>query len=170
MQNKYFPTFVLGFAAAVLTTVPGVKNLACCLIVPLAAAFSIFIDQRLKHFASKVIMSEAIVFGIFTGIFTAVFGTAFDVLITYLLKNNDLVQSFSDVEKIIKDLPLGESGRLTLEIFRQIQKDITTTGFSWFYTFSQLSGNLFVYVLTGLPGGLLGYSFINNRYHKNYTV
>lgn len=166
MHNKYFPTLVLGFSAAVLTTVPGVKNFACCLIVPLAAGFSIFIDQRLKHFASKVIMSEAVVFGILTGIFTSLFGTAFDLLITYLLKSNDLVRSITEVEKIIKNLPFGESGKMTLEIFRQIQKDITRTGFSWFYAFSQLAGNLFVYVITGLLGGLLGYSFINNRYHK----
>ena len=56
--KKYLPTLVCGFGAAVLSTVPGIKNFSCCLLVPAAAAFSILLDKKINQSNEKVQLSK----------------------------------------------------------------------------------------------------------------
>jgi hypothetical protein len=165
-QNKFLPALVCGFGAAVLTTVPGVKNFACCLIVPLAAIISINLDHRLNHSEFPIRPGKAIFFGILTGIFAALFSTFFDVLITYLTHTNDFIEALPQTESLIREYKLNLLLDQTLAIFKNISTEITTRGFSLFYTFAMLMSNLFVDIIFGLIGGLAGMSFFNKRRTK----
>ena len=165
-RNKYLPSLVCGFGAAVLTTVPGVKNFACCLIVPLAAVISINLDHKINRSEFPIKAGRAIFFGIMTGVFASLFSTFFDVLTTYLAHTNDFIDALPQTEAFIKQYKLDALLEQTMILFRQMSKDITSTGFSVFYAFAMLFSNLCIDIIFGLFGGLMGMSFFNKRATK----
>ncbi len=65
IYKKYLPTLVCGFGAAVLSTVPGIKNFSCCLLVPGAAAISILLDKKINQSNEKVLLGKALWIWIF---------------------------------------------------------------------------------------------------------
>jgi uncharacterized membrane protein len=166
-RNKLLPSLVCGFGAAVLTTVPGVKNIACCMIVPLAAVISLNLDHKINHSEFPIKAGPAIFFGILTGVFAAIFSTFFDVLITYLAHTNDFIEALPQTEGFIKQYNLNGLLDQTMAIFKQMSSDITSYGFSVFYAFAMLVSNLFVDIIFGLFGGLVGMSFLNKRTKQN---
>jgi uncharacterized membrane protein len=166
-RNKFLPPLVCGFGAAVLTTVPGVKNFACCLIVPLAAVISINLDHKINKSEFPIKAGRSIFFGIMTGIFAAFFSTFFDVLVTYLARTNDFIDALPQTEAFIKQYKLDTLLEQTMVIFKKMSADITSRGFSLFYAFAMLVSNLFVNTIFGIFGGLMGMSFFNKRSARN---
>ena len=162
-RKNYLPSLVCGFGAAVLTTVPGIKNLACCLIVPLAAIISLFMEHKINKTELPIGFKTAVKFGILTGIFASIFSTFFDVLITYIMHTNDFVQSFPQTEILIRQYKLGILLDQTMALLRQMSNDIQLNGFSFFYTAGIFISNLVVDTIFGFLGGLLGMTFINKR-------
>ncbi len=162
-QNKILPPLVCGFGAAVLTTVPGIKNIGCCLIVPLAAVLSIYLDHKINKTDLPINAKSAIWFGIITGLFATLFSTFFDLLMTYIFHSNDFVQALPQTEMVIRHYKLNALLDQTMTILRQMSNDITNYGFSTFYAFGMLFSNLLVNTIFGLLGGLLGMTFINKR-------
>jgi uncharacterized membrane protein len=162
-RNKLLPSLVCGFGAAVLTTVPGVKNFACCLIVPVAAIISINLDHKINRSEFPIKAGQAILFGVLTGIFAALFSTFFDLLTTYLTHTNDFIEALPQTEDYIRQYKLETLLSQTMIIFKQMSNDITSYGFSFFYAFAMLMSNLFVDVIFGMIGGLVGMSFFNKR-------
>lgn len=162
-QKKLLPPLVCGFGAAVLTTVPGIKNIACCLIVPLAAVLSIYLDHKINRTELPINAKSAIWFGIVTGLFATLFSTFFDLLMTYIIHSNDFVQALPQTEMIIKHYKLNAILDQTMALLKQMSNDITNYGFSAFYAFGILFSNLVINTIFGLLGGLLGMTFINKR-------
>ena len=165
-RNKLLPPLVCGFGAAVLATVPGVKNFACCLIVPLASVIAINLDHRINRSEFPIKAGRAVFFGIMTGIFAAFFTTFFDVLTTYLAHTNDFIDAIPQTEALIKQYKLDALLEQTMGIFKSMSKNIISNGFSISYTFIMLLSNVFVNVIFGLFGGLAGMSFFNKRTTK----
>ncbi|MGD1006240.1 MAG: hypothetical protein ABR980_03290 [Ignavibacteriaceae bacterium] len=165
-RNKLLPSLVCGFGAAVLTTVPGVKNFACCLIVPVAAVISISLDHKINRSEFPIKAKQAILFGIMTGVFAALFSTFFDALTTYLVHSNDFIEALPQTEDFIKQYKLDYLLNQTMTIFNQMASDIRANGFSAFYSFGILMSNLFVDIIFGMIGGLAGMSFFNKRTTK----
>ncbi|MGA7722810.1 MAG: hypothetical protein WCA84_16710 [Ignavibacteriaceae bacterium] len=165
-QNKLLPSLVCGFGAAVLTTVPGVKNFACCLIVPTAAVISINLDHKINRSEFPIKAGQAILFGVMTGVFAALFSTFFDLLTTYLTRTNDFIEALPQTEDFIKQYKLDSLLSETMIIFKQMSKDINSYGFSIFYAFAMLVSNLCVNVIFGMIGGITGMSFFNKRKTK----
>jgi uncharacterized membrane protein len=165
-RNQLMPPLVCGFGAAVLTTIPGVKNFACCLIVPMATVIAINLDHRINKSEFPIKAGTAVFFGIMTGIFAAIFSTAFDVLITYIARSNDFVEALPQTEALVKQYKLDAILDQTMGIFKQMAKDISYYGFSAFYAFAMLTSNLFVNVIFGIFGGLIGMSIFNKRTTK----
>jgi len=66
--KKYLPALVAGFGAAVLSTVPGIKNFSCCLLVPGAAAISILLDKKISNSFQKINLGKGIGFGLLKGL------------------------------------------------------------------------------------------------------
>ena len=162
-QKKLLPPLVCGFGAAVLTTVPGIKNIACCLIVPLAAVLSLYLDHKINRTDLPINAKSAIWFGIITGLFATLFSTFFDLLMTYIFHSNDFVQALPQTEMVIRQYKLNALLDQTMALLRQMSNYITNYGFSAFYVFGILFSNLIINTIFGLLGGLLGMTFINKR-------
>jgi len=162
--KKYLAALICGFGAGVLQIVPLVKNFSCCMILPLAAFISLLLDQRATRNFEKIPMKKALLFGLFTGLFAALFGSVFEIIITLITRNNDVIASFTDLQRIVQNLPLSEEIKTeVLNIFQSVREDILKNGFSILYTFSVIINNLIVNSIFGSVGGLAGAQIINRR-------
>ena len=159
--NKYLPTLVCGFGAAVLSTVPGIKNFSCCLIVPAAAAISILLDKKLNNRSEQVLLGKSIGFGFLTGLFATLFITSFEMLLTYFTRSNDFVKSLPETEIIMRQWNLGPMIDESLKLIKNVSKEIQKNGFSFIYLLMILSSNFIVNSIFGMIGGALGMSLIN---------
>ncbi len=162
-NNKFLPALVCGFGAAVLTTVPGVKDFGCCLIVPLAAVMSLYLDHKINKTELPVRGKKAVIFGLLTGLFAASFATFFDILITYIAHTNDFVTSLPQTEQMIQNSPIGDLLKQSLDLLKLMSTQIKTNGFSILYTVAMLISNMVIDSIFGILGGLLGMSFLNKR-------
>ena len=137
MNNKYLPALVSGFGAAVLTTIPGIDSVACCLLVPIASGVSIYLYKKTQPSLLKIETKTGILLGFSTAIFAAIFASSFELIITYLTNSSDLVVSLPQAEQLVRDMNLGPDAEESLKIMRQMVSDIQTKGFSILYTIWQ---------------------------------
>lgn len=163
ISNKYLPALVCGFGAAVLSTIPGLKTIGCCVVVPAAAWLSLFLDQRINKAVPPITTKHAIILGIATGFAAALFSTFFDVLITLVTHTNDFVQTLPQTEIAMRSFNLGKLLDDTLLLLHEMSKDIAKSGFSVLYTTAILFSNIIVDIIFGLIGGLLGMVIQNKR-------
>lgn len=161
--KKYLPTLVFGFAAAVLATVPGIKNFSCCLLVPGAAVFAILLDKRITHSTEKVSIGKGIGLGFLTGIVATIFITLFEMLLTYFTKTNDFIQSLPQSELLMREWNLGPLIDDSLKLMKNLAKEIEKTGFSFLYLVLILFSNFIINSLFGMIGGLLGMNLANRN-------
>ncbi|HEX3072214.1 MAG TPA: hypothetical protein VHP30_01255 [Ignavibacteriales bacterium] len=168
-MKKYLSTFVSGFGAGVLSTVPLMKNFSCCLIIPVASYFSLRLYQRAENNYERIEASTALKYGILTGIFAAFFSTSFDLLITYIFHTNDFVYGIPAVEKMFIEYSKIPEFRQAISMLNQMSNNIREFGFSSGYALFILLNNLLVYPLFGIAGGLLGMHFINRR-QENFKL
>ncbi len=161
--KKYLPTLVCGFGAAVLSTIPGIKNFSCCLIVPAAAVLSIFLDKKITNSNERIAIGKSLIFGFLTGIFATTFITIFEMILTYFTKSNDFIQSIPQSEIVMRQLDLGPMFDESLKLIKSVAKDIEKTGFSFIYLLMILSSNLIINSIFGMIGGALGMSLINRK-------
>ena len=162
--KKYFAALICGFGAGVLQIVPFVKSFSCCMILPLAAFIALILDQRATSNFDKIPMKKALLFGLFTGLSAALFGSFFELFITFITKHNDVIASFTDLQRIVQNLPLSEEIRKEiLNLFQSVREDIIQNGFSLLYTFSVIVNNFIVNSIFGSVGGLIGAQIINSR-------
>jgi len=161
--NKYLPSIVTGFGAAVLSTIPGIKNLNCCLIIPAAAFLSIYLYNKSTGNNSPIKLNKALSYGLITGLIAALFSSLFDILITFITHSNDLVAGLEQTEDMMRELNLGSLMDASMEIMRTMVKEIETTGFSALYTVMITISNFFIFSIFGMLGGLLGMAVLNKR-------
>jgi hypothetical protein len=162
-SKKYISTLVCGFTAGVFSIVPGIKVFACCLIVPVAAIFSLYLDQRINQLTDSITGKKAVLFGLLTGVFSAIFASGFDIIITYFARTNDFVNSISQTEELLRDYNLGPLLDHSMEIINKMADDIKSKGFSLLYSIMILFSNLLINSIFGLLGGLLGMVFLNKK-------
>jgi hypothetical protein len=161
--NKYLPSIVTGFGAAVLSTIPGIKNLNCCLIIPAAAFLSIYLYNKSTGNDSPIKLNKALSYGLITGLIAALFSSLFDILITYITHSNDLVVGLEQTEEMMQELKLGSLIDASMEIMRTMVKEIEGTGFSALYSVMITISNFFIFSIFGMLGGLLGMAVLNKR-------
>ena len=161
--NKYLPSIVTGFGAAVLSTIPGIKNLNCCLIIPVAAFLSIYLYNKSTGNNSPIKLNKALSYGLITGLVAALFSSLFDILITYITHSNDLVVGLQQTEEMMQELKLGTLIDASMEIMRTMVTKIKATGFSALYTVMITISNFFIFSIFGMLGGLLGMAVLNKR-------
>jgi len=162
--KKYLPAIVCGFGAGVLQIVPFIKSFSCCLIMPLAAFAALLLEQKANRSIEKMSRKKAVSLGLLTGLFAALFGTILEIFITLITRQNDIVTTFPELQKMIDTFPLaGEIKQDVISLFQSVRNEIAEHGFSWFYTFSLFVNNFIVDPVFGAIGGLLGLQIINNR-------
>ena len=168
-MKKYLSAFVCGFGAGVLQVVPVAKSFSCCLIIPAAAFLALVLEQKSTNNFTRILPAKAIMIGLATGLYAALFGSFFDILITFITKNNDVVATFPEFQKMVESFPIQLSQELkndVINLMTTIRDQITETGFSPLYTLSVLFSNLFIDTIFGIIGGLVGAQIINNRNQK----
>lgn len=161
--KKYLPTLVAGFAAAVLATVPGIKNFSCCLLVPGAAVFAVLLDKKITNSSEKVSIGKGLGFGFLTGVVATIFITLFEMLLTYFARTNDFVQSLPQSEIVMRQWNLGPLLDDSLKLLKGIAKEIEKTGFSFLYLILIFFSNFLINSLFGMIGGLLGMNLANRK-------
>lgn len=163
-MKRLLPAFVCGFGASVITTIPGLKSFGCCLIIPMAAYFSLMLDQKINRNMEIIRPSKATAFGLFTGLFAAVFSTVFEILLTYLLKSNDFVATLPELDGMLHTyMAASQALTETTGLLKSIEWEVTHYGFSTLYLFFFLLNSLIVNTVFGIAGGLFGMYFINKR-------
>lgn len=162
-MKKYLPTFITGFAASVLSIVPGIKNLSCCLIVPGAVILALILDQKVNKNSERIQINKAVMFGILTGLFATLFITALDVLITFITRTNDFVEALPQSEVLIKELNFGPMAEESLKMIKQMANEIQKNGFSFLYLLILFTSNFITNSIFGLIGGLVGMGLLNKR-------
>lgn len=166
MKNKLSPAIVCGFGAAVLNTIPGVKSLGCCLLLPAATVLSLYFYLRITSFSQNITAKTAMFIGLITGLSSAFFSGFFDLIITYIFHTNDLLLTLPQVEILLNTYNLGDIGKETVAILRRMSKEITANGFSLTYTSFLLFNNIIIDSIFGIIGGLIGMSIFNKKYFK----
>jgi len=161
--NKYLPSILTGFGAAVLSTIPGIKNLNCCLIIPAAAFLAIFLHSKATGNNSPIKLNKALSYGLITGLIAAFFSSLFDIIITFITHSNDLVVGLAQTEEMMQELKLGKLIDASLEIMHKMVAEIKETGFSPLYMVMITISNFFIFSIFGMLGGLLGMAALNKK-------
>ena len=161
--KKYLPSIVTGFGAAVLSTIPGIKSLSCCLLVPAAAYLSLHLYNKSTGDRSAIQLNKALSYGLITGLVAATFITLFELLITYLTHSNDLVSNLQQTEEIVSDFNIGPLMDESIKLMKKMATDIEATGFSALYAVMITISNFFILSIFGMLGGLLGMSVLNKK-------
>ena len=102
------PAVVAGFGAGVLHVVPLTKALTCCLVVPLASVAAIILEQKSTNLSGDIELNRGIILGLLTGIFAALFGSFFDIFITFITRNNEIITAFSELTELVDTFPVSE--------------------------------------------------------------
>jgi len=163
MKHKYIPALLCGFGAAVFTTIPGLRNIACCLLVPLAAIIAVYLHKKTARNNLKISTGTGLMLGLFTGIFAALFASLFDVIITYFTMTNDFISSLPESKEIIRDWNLGTLVEESIKLMESMSRDIKSSGFSLLYAVMITISNVLTYSIFGFLGGALGVALINKR-------
>ena len=166
MKNKYLPSLVTGFAAAVLVSIPLLKHVGCCVIVPFAAVYALILDVKLNKAELPIKGIEAFLFGIFTGLWAAIFSALFETIITLFTHNNDFVQELPGIENVLRNQAPASFKQFidqAIQIYRHMAVEIKTTGFSALYTFAILATNIVIDIIFGIIGGFIGMNYLNKR-------
>ncbi len=109
-------------------------------------------------------MNKAVIFGLITGLYAALFGSLFDIMITLITKQNEIVARFPEMQKMVTNFPLDqEVKKQVINWFQSIRNDILRFGFSPFYTLSVVLNNIIVDPIFGIVGGMIGAKIINRK-------
>lgn len=153
-----------GFGAGVLQVVPVAKTFTCCLIVPAAAFLAIYLEKKASNDEAVIDLKKGAIIGLITGLFAAVFGSFFDLFITFITKNNDMVSAFTDFQNMILNFPLDENLKTEiLDLMANVVDEIKTTGFSALYAFSVIINNIVINPIFGIVGGLIGVKVLESK-------
>ncbi len=167
ISKKYFlPALVTGFGAAVLTTVPGIKSFACCLIMPAASLTAVLLYQKINKITVPLAFKEAIIIGLLCGLVAGFFSTLFDVLITFITHTNDFVETLPQTKAMIKQYNFGSIFQQTFGLLEKMSTQIQENGFSFLYAGAIFFSNLIVDTIFGIIGSLIGMTFIKRKINQ----
>ncbi|MHC1737501.1 MAG: hypothetical protein AB9882_05780 [Ignavibacteriaceae bacterium] len=167
IKNKYFPTLVTGFAAAVLSSIPGLKGFAFFFLFPAAILIAVWLSQKIQNLRTRISAPEALLYGLFTGISLALFSTLFEIVSTYFTKSHEMITLLPQLELTLSQLNLGETAKQSIELLRGFGKEISASGFSLFFSLFLLFNNLFSNVVFGLIFGLVSMLIHNARISRS---
>ncbi|MFC2102979.1 hypothetical protein ACFLSS_00960 [Bacteroidota bacterium] len=163
IPKRYYPSVLAGFGASVLSIIPEIKSVSCCLIVPAAAFISLYLFNRIMNGESPIKLNRALSFGLITGLVAAIFTTFFDLLITYLTHSNDLVTGLPYTRDFITQYNLGPLMEASIKLMEDMVKEIQQNGFSVLYTVMISLSNMIIFSVFGMLGGLFGMAILNKK-------
>lgn len=154
---------VAAYAGAVLITVPGLKNFGCCLIVPATVAGAMYFYKRLNPGFLTFSLKDAMKFSLLTGSLVAITRSLIDIVLSFIFRSNDFTVTLPEMEKVLRDMALGNTVEEAIKLLRVMASDIENSGFSFLYSFFSISGNLILDIIFAIPGGLFAKNFLNKK-------
>jgi hypothetical protein len=165
--KKYLAPILCGFCVGIIQNVPIAGNFTCCVILPVAAFYSLQLDRKANKDFGYIKYSKGLLFGFLTGVVAALLGSFIDILLTYVFKSNSFSMMANDFVKTLQEFPLDSALKKQMsDVILQAKDDITRYGFSTFYTFSWTIDQLFINSIFGSIGGLVGAKIINSKKDK----
>jgi Na+-driven multidrug efflux pump len=162
-QNNYFlPSLITGFGVGVLSFVPGIKNLGCCFLLPVAAFFAVYLYRKSTN-TDFIEFKSAFVIGLLTGLIAAVFSTAFEIILTLITRTNDFVESLPQAEVALQNWELGGIFDNTFELMRRMGREIRETGFSFLYTVFLFISNIVINPIFAFLGAIVARAYFNRK-------
>ncbi|GAB6281657.1 MAG: hypothetical protein STSR0008_03980 [Ignavibacterium sp.] len=98
--------------------------------------------------------------------YAALFSTIIEILMTYILKSNEITQTLPQIEILFSQYNLGGIMDESLKLIHRMADDIEKYGFSLLFTFFLLFNNLLVDIIFGIVGGFIGMAFLNKKYNN----
>ena len=164
-MKKILPAIVAGVVIGIVEVIPFIKSLSCCILVPAAVYYAMVLEIKGNKKILPFTLGEALRLGVLTGIFGAIFSVFFDSFLTFVLRTNDFVTVFPQMQQFIQEMGLPEeSKKEILSLLQGMAENIRTTGISVLYSLSMFISNLFFDILLGLIGGALVRKLINKKY------
>ncbi len=139
------------------------------MLVPGAAVFSILLDKKINRTNDKINIGKAIGFGFLTGFVATIFITTFEMLLTYVTKSNDFIQSIPQSEMVMRQWDLGSVVDDSLKLIKSVAKEIEKSGFSFIYLLMILSSNFIINSIFGMIGGALGMNLATRKAREENT-
>jgi len=159
---------ICGFAIGIVQNVPIFGNFTCCILLPLAAYYSLILDQKATKNYNIIPYTKGLLFGLLTGVFAAIVGSFLDIILTLVFKSNNFTMMINEFVKTLEEFPLDAQLKKQMsDIFLNAKEEITTRGFSFFYTLSITIDQLVINSIFGSIGGLIGAKIINNNRERN---
>jgi len=162
-MKKIFPMLIAGFSAAVLSIIPILKGFSCCLLIPFASVFALFLDSKANRTPDKITLKKSIWFGFLTGFFATIFIVLFDSFLTFIFRTNDLIETIPQSEILLNQMNLGELTEEAMKLMKSIAAEIKTSGFSLLYTIMIFFSNFITNSIFGIIGGLVGMGILNKK-------
>lgn len=167
-MKKFLAPLICGFSIGVIQNVPIFGSFSCCILLPLAAYYSLILDQKANKNSDYIPYTKGLLFGFLTGVFAALIGSAIDITLTLIFKSNSFSMMVNDFIRTLQDFPLeAQLKKQMADMLIKAKEDIALHGFSFFYTFSMTIDQLFVNSIFGSIGGLIGVKIINAGKDRN---
>ncbi len=164
-MKKLLPAIVAGMIIGIVEVIPLIKSLTCCILVPFAVYYALTLEVKGNKKSEPFTLGEGVRIGILTGIFGAFTAVLLDSFLTFVLKTNDFVVAFPQMEAFIQSFGMPEDAKQeVLAMLRSIVEEIKTTGISLIYSFSMLTSNLIFNMILGIIGGLISVRFANKKF------
>jgi len=164
MQSKRFlPALVCGFGVAVISIIPIIQAMSCCLFTPLAGGLGVYLVFKQSHLDEgfRLKSSEAMIMGLLIGLISGVFDAVFQSVIIAVSKTNPVDDAIFIIKEYVKitDIP---------DIILDMAKEIEEKRFSLMLTISIFLTNFIVNTIFAAIGGLIGISMIKRKFNINY--
>jgi len=161
-KEKLLPSLVAGFSLAVLSVVPIIQLVSCCLLAPLAGIFGVnlFYLQMRKDPEFKIEKSDGFQIGLLIGVISGFFESIFQSLLIFVSKDNPVYDSIILMQQYIPDMNIPE-------IINNIAKEIDEKRFSSLLTFMLFFNATIVNSIFATIGALLGISAIKKKMIKD---
>ncbi|MBU2444270.1 MAG: hypothetical protein KJ666_01685 [Bacteroidetes bacterium] len=161
MQNKrILPALVCGFGVAVISIVPVVQAMNCCVFVPLAGGLGVYLvfKQSRSDEGFKLKSSEAMIMGLLIGLVSGFFDAIFQSILIAVSKTNPIDDAIFIIKEYVQitDIP---------EIILNMAKEIDENRFSLMLTISIFFTNFIINSIFAAIGGLIGIPMIKRRFN-----
>jgi hypothetical protein len=161
MQNRrILPALVCGFGVAVISIVPVMQAMNCCMFVPLAGGLGVYLVFRQSRFDEGFTLntSEALIMGLLIGLVSGVFSAIFQSILIAVSKTNPIDDAIFIIKEYVQitDIPA---------IILNMAKEIDENRFSLLLTISIFFTNFIINSIFAAIGGLIGLSMIKRRFN-----
>jgi len=163
MQSKrLLPALVCGFGVAVISIIPIIQAMNCCVFTPLAGGLGVYLVFKQSHGDEgfRLQTSEAMIMGLLIGLISGVFDAVFQSIIIAVSKTNPVDDAIFIIKEYVQitDIP---------NIILDMAKEIEEKRFSLVLTISIFFTNFIVNTIFAAIGGLIGISMIKRRFNVN---